>query len=52
MKQPRSHRAVEGTVARSGRLSLNPYCIEDVGLTQADVARARAGAVTMVITHH
>lgn len=50
MKQSMNRRVNERTT-RSGRLSLNPYCIEDVGLTQAELATARARAVAVVVAH-
>jgi hypothetical protein len=48
MKYPKAHRA-EGTTPRSGRLSVDPYYVEDVGLTPADLARDRS--VIVVINH-
>ncbi len=41
----------ERTMIRSGRSPVNPYCIEDVGLTHADLARDRAGAIVIVVNH-
>lgn len=48
MKYPKAHR-VEGTTPRSGRLWVDPYSVEDVGLTPADLARDRS--VIVVINH-
>jgi hypothetical protein len=50
MKYPRTHRA-EGSIRRSGRLLVNPYCVEEVGLTPHDLARDRAAAVVIVVNH-
>lgn len=50
MKYPKTHRA-EGAIRRSSRLPVNPYCVEEVGLTPADLARDRAAAVVIVVNH-
>ncbi len=50
MKYLKTHRA-EGATRRNGRLPVNPYCIEEVGLTPTDLVRDRAGAVIIVVNH-
>jgi hypothetical protein len=37
-----SHNRIKGTTHRSPRPSISPYFIEEIGLTIADVQRARA----------
>jgi hypothetical protein len=48
MKYAKAHPA-KGTTPRSGRLPVNPYYVEDAGLTPADLARDRS--VIIVVNH-
>jgi hypothetical protein len=42
MKYSGSHRRQRTESGRSGRVALNPYCIEDITLTPRELDRARA----------
>lgn len=50
MKYPKTRR-VDRATTRSSRSLVNPYCIEEVGLTPADLSRDRAGSMVMVVNH-
>ncbi len=49
MKYANSHRRHPAEGGRSGRLALNPYCIEDVALTLGELDRARAADTRIVV---
>ncbi len=51
MKNPPTRRSERHPPTRSWRSSLNPYCIEDLGLTPADLVRDHNDLVTVVIKH-
>jgi hypothetical protein len=50
MKSSKTRRP-ERTIRRSGRSPVNPYCVEEVGLTPAELARDRAGSILFVVSH-
>ncbi len=50
MKYPKDRR-VDKAATRSGRSPVNPYCMEEVGLTPADLLRDGASSVVIVVNH-
>jgi hypothetical protein len=49
MKYSPSHRSQSTGSGRSGRLAINPYCIEDTALTPRELARARATDTRVIV---